>query len=275
MSMSEISRSGARQRVGAELGDPPAGRGRSRTAPRPPGRGRCASAVPPALLADQRAVSPALASTAAIHSAHSWSCGLKSIDDLGAGRRRRPGEHPPGAQPQPLLPGRELGDGVVGDPGRDPLVGRQQRVGRARPVAEGGERLLVRVRRPVRHLDLGPVLRRCSSDMSAGSPANSCSAKSRPATTLSSREWSIRIGTGSISMSRVRIRLDLPGHLGRALDALGAQREAVDHHVGQVERADVRDIGQARPAVDQDVIVAVSSDTARSASRNSPPYSSS
>ncbi len=43
-------------------------------------------------------------------------------NDLGPARRRRPGEHPPGAQPQPFLPRRKLGDLVSGDPGRDPLV---------------------------------------------------------------------------------------------------------------------------------------------------------
>ncbi len=66
---------------------------------------------------------------------------------------------------------------------------------------KAAERLLVRVHRPVRHLDLGPVLGALVLRMFAGSPANSSLAVFRPSATLSSREWSIRIGTGNTLMS--------------------------------------------------------------------------
>ena len=52
----------------------------------------------------------------------------------------------------------------------------------------------------------------------------------------------MRMGTGSIVMSRSCVRLDHPGDHGGALYSLSGQGEAVDHHVGQMHRADVSDV---------------------------------
>ena len=175
-------------------------------------------------------------------------------DDLGRSRQR-PGKLPPGAQPQPFLPRRQRGDGVIGDPGRDPLVRGQQRTRGAGPVTECRERLLVRVRRSVRHLHLGPVLtalrlrhpRRQLFELALCEP--------QTVEDFVLPRVVDAHGHGQDRDVAVGIPLNLPGYLGRALDALGAQREAVDDHIRQVQRAYVRDIGQARPAVDQNVVV--------------------
>jgi hypothetical protein len=49
--------------------------------------------------------------------------------------------------------------------------------------------------------------------------------------------------------------LDLASDLSRAFYALRAQRETVDYRVGQMQRTDIRYIGQSGSAVDQNVIV--------------------
>jgi hypothetical protein len=58
-----------------------------------------------------------------------------------------------------------------------------------------------------------------------------------------------------VDLAVVVALLDVPCDRGRPVDRLVVQREAVHEDVRQVHRADVRDVGQAGPAVDQREVV--------------------
>ena len=177
-------------------------------------------------------------------------------EEVGGQGRPAPGEGVPDAEPGILTDRGHRGDLLLGDDGGEPFERGQQGVGEPRLVAEGGQRLLVRVVRPVRDLHRAPV----GGGLLAVEPGGEA-VELQPG----ERASGVRLLLlALVDPHRDRVDLDapaavplvdLPGHRGRAVDGLVAEGEAVDEYVGQMDGADVGDVAQAGTAVDEDVVV--------------------
>ena len=192
----------------------------------------------------QPTVIPAPASTAAIHSAHSWSCGLYWMTT--SGRSDDASWRTAAWCAAAAIPhrGGSVVHLVAGDPRDDPLIGRaaatlSDRAGRRRWRAS-----------PRRRTPGGTAP--APRPSTARAPRLTCP-RAAPGTGIArDLQAGVDVGLlGVIDPHRNRqdrdvplaVLLNLPGDPGRALHALGIQGKAVDHHVRQVQGADVRDIG--------------------------------
>ncbi len=177
-------------------------------------------------------------------------------EQVGGQRRAAPGEGVPDAQPDLLADDRHGGDVALGDHGGEPFEGGEQRVGEPGLVAEGGQGLLVGVVGAVRDLHRAPVGGEIVPDQAV-----------REAVELDPGQRPAGVGLlllALVDAHRDRVDLDAPvveplvdlaGDGRGAVDGLVGEGEAVDQDVGEVDGADVGDVGQAGAAVDQDVVV--------------------
>ncbi len=176
--------------------------------------------------------------------------------DLGQDGRLPPGEELLVLQPPVIRDRPQRGDLAFGDRVGDPLERGEQRGRRARVVAKGGQDLLERVERLVRDLDRGPVQSRAVL-AHPGREALESHPGQRPADVQ-------LLLLAVLDAHRHRQYADVPvpvtpadllGHIGRAFDALIAEREADGQYVGELDRADVGHVRKPGPAVDEDVVV--------------------
>ncbi len=166
------------------------------------------------------------------------------------------GEGVPDAQPYLFSDRGHRGDLAVGDDGGEPFEGGEQGVGEARLVPEGGERLLVGVVGAVGDLHRAPVGGEFVAGQVAGQPVE-LEPGQRPSGVrllLLTLVDTHRDGEDADRAAGVALG-DLAGDGGGAVDGLVAEGEAVDEDVGEVDGADVRDVAETGPAVDEDVVV--------------------
>lgn len=167
-----------------------------------------------------------------------------------------PGEGVADPQPDLFADRGHRGDLPVGDDRGEPFEGGEQRVGEPGLVAEGGERLLVGVVGPVRDLHRPPVGGEFVAGQIARQPVE-LEPGQRPSGVrllLLALVDAHRYGVEGDGAAGVALG-DLAGDRGRAVDGLVAEGEAVDEHVREVDGADVGDVAEAGPAVDQYVVV--------------------
>ena len=175
-----------------------------------------------------------------------------------AGRRLpRPDERGLVGEPGLVAHRAERADLPVGYRGGQPLVGAEQGGRRARRVTEHGERLLERVERLVRDRHRGPVVVRLELAELLVQAAAEPGARRRQAHVglVLLRLVDAHRDREHLDVAVVVPLLHVPGDRRRPVDGLVVQREAVHQDVRQVHRADVRDVGQPGPAVDQRVVV--------------------